>query len=221
MGRSSSSGSSRNGGGNRNPSTPTYGPPSIQTKAENKKRYDYMVDRTVQAVTKKQIGDPTRMQGGADHKTVWNSVAMRKGNYVTNKRGIPLRTSSGSIVMTSKGQREFDKTMKRIPTSKAQRESQSKLMSIISLPLFLVPGGSLIRKATLNRMNDPNRIFTYGGGELPPEQVAEIRAQQAEKGAPPGTKVERKVTKKKSFIDYAFGPKLSVNQTLGATGGKF
>lgn len=214
MGRSSSSGGS---GSSRNTSKGPVAPPSVQTKKVNKLRDRRIVDINVRDITKKQINEPTRMQGGADHKQVWNAVAKGLGNVIRNKKGMPIKDSSGQYILNSKGKREFDKAMKRVPLSQAQRESQTKAMSIISLPLFFVPGGGLIRRAAINRMKDQDRIFTYGGGELSEEQVAEIKAQKAEKGAPPGTKVKRTIPKRKTFIDYAFG---KPNQALG-TGGNF
>jgi len=205
MGRSSGS----SGGGNNNnkgyqgPKGPVA-PPSIQTPKVNKQRYDRIVENTVQSITKKQTSDPTRMQGSADRKAVTKSVAMRPGNYVTDSKGMPMMTKSGNVVLTSKGRKEVDRNMRRIPISKAQYESQKKISNVMTIPLMLVPGGGLIRAGIKNKQQ--NNVFeggsvvsTYGG-----ENLLSDAERNAVASAQTGKEVDLRSRKKKTLLSTVF-----------------
>tara|TARA_R100000742_G_C4243980_1_gene63175 strand:- start:159 stop:815 length:657 start_codon:yes stop_codon:yes gene_type:complete len=205
MGRSSGS----SGGGNNNnkgyqgPKGPVA-PPSIQTKKVNKLRHDRIVENTVQAITKKQTSDPTRMQGSADRKAVEKAVGMRPGNYVVDSKGMPLRTKSGNLVLTSKGQKEVKANMRRIPLSKAQFESQKKISNVLTIPLMLIPGGGLIRAGIKNKQQ--NNVFeggkivsTYGG-----ENLLSDAERDAVASAQAGKPVTLRSRKKKTLLSTVF-----------------
>lgn len=206
MGRSSGS----SGGGNNNNNRGYQGPkgpvapPSIQTPKVNKQRYDRIVENTVQSITKKQTSDPTRMKGSADRKAVTKAVSMRPGNYVVDSKGMPLRTKSGGIVLTSKGQKEVKANMRRIPISKAQYDSQKKISNVMTIPLMLVPGGGLIRAGIKNKQQ--NNVFeggsivsTYGGENLLSDAERNaVASQQA------GKAVDLRSRKKKTLLSTVF-----------------
>ena len=210
----SKSGSSGNGGNNRGYQGPKgpVAPPSVQTKKVNKQRDARIIENTVQDITRKQISDPNRFQGSKDSKAVWNTVSMRKGNYVTDSRGRPMRTSSGQIVMTSAGRKAYDNAMRRIPLSKKQYESQKKITNILTLPLMLLPGGGLIRAGAKHSMNQSsfnygNKVMTYGGTNLlSDEERNKLARQQMEVVENrPMPKFDLKKRKKKSLLATLLG----------------
>jgi hypothetical protein len=214
--------SSSSGGGNNNPSRPRKqltDKPIYQDRIirqDPKARSEVRTENEISRITKEQIQNPNRMEGRKDSKAIATSVAMKPGNFVTDRRGNPIRTSSGSIVMTSKGRKEYKQAMGRIPLSKAQFESQKKISNILSLPLMLVPGGGLIRAGMKNKQQ--NNVFqgggnlsTYGGGRnnLTDAEANLIARQQQEViQNRPMPEVNLKKRKRKSLLSTVTGGKL-------------
>lgn len=171
---SKSGGSSGGGGNNNQPRKQLNDKPIYQDRIirSNKKARSYVAkENKISEITKKQIADPTRMQGGADSSAVWRTVSMKPGNYVRDSQGNPIRTKSGKVVMTSAGRKEYNQAMSRIPLTKAQVDSQQKFMKVASLPLMFVPGGGLLRSAAVGNFDKAyqrggNQVFTYGKGNL-------------------------------------------------------
>jgi hypothetical protein len=209
--KSSSSGGNNNNKGYQGPKGPVA-PPSIQTKKVNKMRDARIIENTVQDITRKQIKDPTRFKGSQDSAQVWNTVSMRTGNYATDSKGRPIRTSSGKIVMTSKGRKEYENAMRRIPLSKKQVESQHKIAKVLTLPLMLIPGGGLIRADIVNKQKDNvfkggSTMSTYGGKNLLSDaEINKIARQQEEViSNKPIAPINVRSRKKKSLLSTIFG----------------
>lgn len=211
--------SSSSGGGNNSPSRPRKqlnDKPIYQDRIirqDPKARSEVRTENTISSITKKQISDPTRMQGGADSKSVWSSVSSKPGNFVTDSSGNPVRTGSGSVVMTSAGRKEYESAMGRIPISKAQYDSQKKITNILSLPLIAVPGGGLIRAGIKNQQQNNvfeggGRMSTYGGGRnnLTDAEANQIARQQQEViNNRPMPEVNLRSRKKTSLLSTIFG----------------
>lgn len=190
-------------------------------------RNEVRVQNTTQAITKQQIANPNRMKGSDDSRRVWDAVASKKGNYVTDSKGNALRTKSGSIVMTRQGRKEYEAEMSRIPLSEAQVKSQQKLLNIASIPLMFVPGGGIVGSAMRNNMKrnhyaGGDKVFTYKqGSEL---TQAEKNAIATETMKAQGKEVEGTVDLKKrkpkgNFLTRMFSDVFGAKQNLG--GGNF
>lgn len=214
MGSKSSSG----GGGNNNPSRPRKqlkDKPIYQDRIirqDPKARSEVRTENVISKITKEQISNPNRMKGRQDSAAVWSSVSSKPGNYVTDRRGNPIRTSSGKVVMTSKGRKEYKQAMRRIPLSKAQYDSQRKMTNILTLPLMLVPGGGLLRVAAKNKMaqssfNYGNKVMTYGGGDNLTDAEANLIARQQMEviEGRPMPEVNLKKRKRKSLLSTLTG----------------
>ncbi len=230
MGRSSSS-SGGNGGSSRNKprvnltSAPIYTDAIVrgQRGALNEVR----LQNTVQDITKSQIANPSRMKGSDDSKRVWSAVASKDGNYVKDSKGNAIRTKSGSIVMTSRGRKEYEAEMSRIPLSEAQVKSQQKFVNIMSIPLLFVPGGGIVGSAMRNNMKrnhyaGGDKVFTYKGDtELTQAEMNEIATETLKAQ---GKEVEGQVDLKKrkpkgNFLTRMVGNVFGAKQSL--TGGNF
>jgi hypothetical protein len=231
-----SSGSSGGGGNNKSPQQPRKqlkDKPIYQDAIirGNKSARSYVAtENKISEITKKQIADPTRMQGGADSDAVWRTVSSKPGNFVTDSKGNPLRTSSGKAVMTSKGRKEYNQAMSRIPLTKAQVDSQRKFMSVASLPLMFVPGGGLLRTAAVGNFDKTfqrggNQMATYGKGNLlSQDESNEIATmmQEAELGRQVDTvdlsKRPKKAKRNMNLLDRTFATLFGGGNLLG-TGG--
>lgn len=230
MGRSSGS-SGGNGGSSRNKprvnltDAPIYSDAII--RGNKSARTEVRIQNTTQDITKKQIANPNRMKGSDDSRRVWDAVANRKGNFVTDSKGNALRTKSGSIVMTSKGRKEYEAEMSRIPLSEAQVKSQQKFVNIMSIPLMFVPGGGIVGSAMRNNMKrnhyaGGDKVFTYKGGtELTQAEKNEIATETMKAQ---GKQVEGQVDLKKrkpkgNFLTRMFTNVFGARQNL--TGGNF
>ena len=229
MGRSSGS-SGGNGGSSRNKprvnltDAPIYSDAII--RGNRSARNEVRLQNTVQDITKKQIANKTRMKGSEDSRRVFNAVASKEGNYVKDSKGNALRTRSGSIVMTSKGRKEYEAEMSRIPLSEAQVKSQQKFVNIMSIPLLFVPGGGLVGSHMRNTMKRTHyeggdKVFTYKKGtELSQAEMNEIATETMKAQ---GKEVEGQVdlTKRKrkgNFLTRMVGDVFGVSQSL--TGGR-
>ena len=187
-------------------------------------RNEVRLQNTVQDITKKQIANKTRMEGSDDSRRVFNAVASKEGNYVKDSKGNAIRTRSGSIVMTSKGRKEYEAEMSRIPLSEAQVKSQQKLVNIMSIPLLFVPGGGLVggamrRNMKRNHYAGGDKVFTYKDSELTQAEKNEIATETMKAR---GVEVDEQVdlTKRKrkgNFLTRMVGDVFGVNQSF--TGG--
>ena len=230
MGRSSGS-SGGNGGSSRNKprvnltDAPIYSDAII--RGNRSARNEVRLQNTVQDITKKQIANKTRMKGSEDSRRVFNAVASKEGNYVKDSKGNALRTRSGSIVMTSKGRKEYEAEMSRIPLSEAQVKSQQKFVNIMSIPLLFVPGGGLVSGAMRSNLKrnhyaGGDKVFTYKGGtELTQAEMNEIATETMKAQ---GKEVEGQVDLKKrkpkgNFLTRMASEMFGTAQNL--VGGKF
>lgn len=228
---SSSKSSGGNGGSSRNKprvnltSAPIYEDAII--RGNKSARNEVRLQNTVQDITKTQIANPSRMKGGDDSKRVWSAVASKKGNYVTDSKGNAIRTKSGSIVMTSRGRKEYEAEMSRIPLSEAQVKSQQNIVNIMSIPLLFVPGGGIIGSAMRNNMKrnhyaGGDKVFTYKGDtELTQAEMNEIATETMKAQ---GKEVEGQVDLKKrkpkgNFLTRMVSGVFGAKQNL--TGGNF
>ena len=211
-----SSGSSGGGGNNNRPRASISQPPVYQDRIirQSPKARSYVAtENKINEITRKQISNPNRMKGSEDKKAITSTVAIKPGNYVTDSKGMPVRTKSGSVVLTSKGKKEVDNAMRRIPLSKAQYESQKKVSNIISLPLMLVPGGGLIRAGIKNKQQNTvfeggKNIPTYGGKSLISKDEANIIERQRLENLnnKPMPEVDLSKRKRKSVLSTIFEP---------------
>ena len=190
-------------------------------------RNEVRLQNTVQDITKQQIANPNRMKGKDDSRRVWDAVASKKGNYVTDSKGNALRTKSGSIVMTRRGRKEYEAEMSRIPLSEAQVKSQQKFVNIMSIPLLFVPGGGIVGGAMRSNLKrnhyaGGDKVFTYQkGSELTQAEMNEIATETMKAQ---GKEVEGQVDLKKRKPKGNFLTRM-VSETFGAaqnlTSGRF